>query len=136
MSCDVSFGDNCRYDIGSDQSDINKLFGFSLGMHHENSLRVGWRYVPQKDLIEIVTYIYQNGVRLREKHLDWLNFGQKGEYTIELTDDYYAVFSVGKSVIVKDKIETKKKLYLSYPLSLYFGGNCTAPHDMNIDLKV
>ena len=50
MSCEVSFTESCRYNVGKDQSDINKLFGFSVGMHHKNSVRVGWRYVPSADL--------------------------------------------------------------------------------------
>ena len=28
MSCEVSFTESCRYNVGKDQSDINKLFGF------------------------------------------------------------------------------------------------------------
>ena len=55
MSCEVVFTESCRYNVGKDQSDINKLFGFSIGMHHKNSVRVGWRYVPSADLIEIVS---------------------------------------------------------------------------------
>ena len=29
MSCEVVFTDSCRYNVGKDQSDIYKLFGFS-----------------------------------------------------------------------------------------------------------
>ncbi len=47
-----------------DQHDVNKLFGFSVGWHHKNSYRFGWR--PSADLtkIEIVAYEYRNGVRV------------------------------------------------------------------------
>jgi len=47
-----------------DQHDVNKLFGFSFGMHHNNSVRFGWR--PTEDLtkIEIVGYEYVNKLRV------------------------------------------------------------------------
>jgi len=136
MSCEVSFTESCRYDVGRDQSDINKLFGFSLGMHHKNSVRVGWRYVPNVDAIEIVTYIYRQGERLKEHHVDWVGFGKCVKYTIELRKDGSVHFYAGERWCACDMMGTQGKIFLSYPLSLYFGGNCTAPHDMLIDYNV
>ena len=136
MSCEVSFTESCRYNVGKDQSDINKLFGFSIGMHHKNSVRVGWRYVPSADLIEIVSYVYRNGERLQEQNIDFVQFNNKVNYTIELRNDGAVYFCAGKRWRVGEFIRTKGRFFLSYPLSLYFGGNCYAPHDMNINYKV
>lgn len=136
MSCEVSFAESCRYDVGRDQSDINKLFGFSLGMHHTNSMRFGWRYVPSVDAIEIVTYIYRKGERLKEQHVNWVSLGKRVRYTIELRKDGTVHFYAGERWSAGEIMGTQGKIFFSYPLSLYFGGNCTAPHDMLINYNV
>ena len=136
MSCEVVFAESCRYDVGRDQSDINKLFGFSLGMHHRNSVRVGWRYVPTVDMIEIVTYIYRKGERWKEQHVDWVCFGKCVKYTIELREGCVVHFFAGDRWCAGEILGTQSKIFFSYPLSLYFGGNCTAPHDMLINYNV
>ena len=65
------------------RSDINKLFGFSIGHHHTDSFRFGWR--PNIDLskIEIVSYEYLNGIRVKETFVcdvklnEWYQFKLK-----------------------------------------------------------
>ena len=54
----VKFYPSCRYNIGEDQSDINKLFGLSFGFHHNQSERIGWRYDRITDKIELLLYTY------------------------------------------------------------------------------
>ncbi|MCQ2608766.1 MAG: hypothetical protein MJ197_08785 [Bacteroidales bacterium] len=128
----VVFSPNCRYDVGCDQSDINKLYGFSIGCrHHKNSARIGWRYVPKEDKIELVTYCYRNGVRLAEKHLQWCDFGL--EYKTHIVSHDNRVVFLSKNNVIDEQMEVKG---ISYPLSLYFGGNCKAPNNMNVTLKV
>lgn len=137
MTCTVEFNNSAVYFIGKDQSDINKLFGFSLGYHHTNSLRVGWRYVPDKGSIEIVSYVYDSKNRLKEKHIDWLDFKVRKTYFIVLHDNLFYEFGYkvnGVSVkVAEGLLEIERKRYFSYPLSLYFGGNCEAPHDIVLD---
>lgn len=61
----ISFDDSCKYNLKTkDQADINKLFGLSYGWHHYNSDRIGWRYLVEEDVFEILTYSYINGVRI------------------------------------------------------------------------
>ena len=52
------FTDSCMFDLkDEDQWDVNKLFGFSIGHHHNNSsFRFGWRPLLNKNTIEIVAY--------------------------------------------------------------------------------
>jgi hypothetical protein len=38
MSCDVSFTESCRYNVGTDQSDINKLFGGNCYAPHDMNI--------------------------------------------------------------------------------------------------
>jgi hypothetical protein len=118
----------------ADQFDVNKLFGFSIGMHHTNSFRFGWR--PSKDLLkmEIVGYEYHNKVRVPTIPLyeieigktyrfkmDYLSDKQQVKYTI--LDNLDIIFAIHKS-----NVDIKK--CWGYRLGLYFGGNKKAPHDM------
>lgn len=137
MSAIVNFNIDCIYEIGIDQSDINKLFGFSMGMHHTNSIRVGWRYY--KGAMELCSYIYENGVRQKERALCECDFFKdyKVDIKLKVVDNSYMVdFYVNDEFRYGKTLATKVKRYISYPLSLYFGGNCVAPHDMNINYKV
>lgn len=128
----VKFGESCRYDIGKDQTDINKLFGISFGYHHTNSARIGWRYVPKFDKIELTTYCYVNGERIKEKSLGFVEFGKTYSVQILSTTDLVR-FVLDGSVRAEEKVPSSG---ISYPLSLYFGGNYYAPHNMYIDLNV
>lgn len=132
ISANVSFYENCRYDIDKDQSDINKLYGLSFGYHHKNSARIGWRYNKKLDKIELTTYCYLDGVRLREKSLGFFCFAEK-IITEILIKGNLVKFVVNGSIIAEENLKTKG---ISYPLSLYFGGNQRAPHDMNVELNV
>lgn len=137
MNAVVRFHSNCQYEIGKDQSDINKLLGFSLGMHHKNSIRVGWRWLNSN--LELCSYIYENGVRLKEKVLCKCDFNTDYKIDVRMTVEngkYYAYFFVDNRLRHVQTLSTQVKKYVSYPLSLYFGGNCTAPHDMTIDMNV
>lgn len=137
MSAVVRFNSNCQYGVGKDQSDINKLFGFSLGMHHKNSIRVGWRWLNGN--LELCSYIYENGVRLKEKVLCNCDFVREYKIDVHLVvvDGMYRVYFYVNGIMKhRQHLATKVKKYVSYPLSLYFGGNCTAPHDMTIDMNI
>lgn len=137
MSANVRFNSDCQYKIGKDQSDINKLFGFSLGMHHKNSIRVGWRWLNGN--LELCSYIYENGVRLKEMVLckcDFVRDYKIDVHLIVVDGNYRVYFYVNEIMKHRQQLATKVKKYVSYPISLYFGGNCTAPHDMNIDMNV
>ena len=136
MSAVVNFNTDCIYEIGIDQSDINKLFGFSLGMHHTNSIRVGWRYY--KGAMELCAYIYENGVRQKERVLWECDFFKdyKIDIKLKVVDNSYMVeFYVNDEFRYGKTLATKVKRRISYPLSLYFGGNRKCPHNMHIELK-
>lgn len=130
------FTQSCLYDFKDvDQHDVNKLFGFSIGLHHNTSFRFGWR--PNSDLtaIEIVGYEYQDGKRIPtipicEVALDksvgfLLMYEPKGKTT-------YCVYN-GENIVVENNVNIKKKWGLGYILGIYFGGNKPAPHEIEID---
>jgi hypothetical protein len=120
-----------------DQYDINKLMGFSIGMHHNNSFRFGWR--PNKDLskMEIVGYEYLNKLRIPELPIcevkldKWYKFELK--YIAETGQIEYVVTDGNEIFSCKHPATNiKRKFNLGYKLYLYFGGNKKAPHDMII----
>lgn len=140
----VEFDDSIIYKLpDEDQMDVNKLFGFSYGLHHINSDRIGFRYIPDKG-VEIVLYSYCNGKRERTKHIAYMEIGHK--YSISLSVDLmdkqrqvtpivekignespinlnsYYIFDGGKSLKTK----------IRYTLGIYFGGNRRAPHTITI----
>lgn len=135
-----TFDPSCRYYIDDDQSDVNKLFGFSLGKHHNNSIRIGWRY--REDNLEICYYVYRDGKRLPTKVIEKIELRDK-PVTINLDLSYIREYNEVSIVIQSDtnklckcveyEYEFPKEInFWSYGLGLYFGGNRTAPHTMKI----
>ena len=124
------FDNSAIYDIGIEQSDINKLFGFAEGSAnniHTFSARFGWRYY--NDTIEILAYAYIDGVRMSSL-LGTVEIGEVYSGSITSTLDAY-IFSFSGNTVVFDKssqfYSTNK--FLSYP---YFGGNIAAPHEVRV----
>ena len=127
LQYEITFTDSCKYDIGQDQSDINKLFGIGyLPFHHYNSVRIGWNYNIKINKIDIWAYWYKKGVRGWE-WLDCVNFMQPSymeiqikntEHIIRTKNSYFSVPVNGESI--------------GYLLRPYFGGNQKAPHDIKI----
>lgn len=123
----ITFTESCRYDVGEDQSDINKLFGIGyFPFHHYNSVRIGWNYNIDKDQIELWAYWYKQGKRNWE-WLDSIKIMQPSYMEIEIKSNYHI-------------IRTKNSLFsvpvggecIGYLLRPYFGGNEAAPHDIRI----
>lgn len=128
------FDDSAVYDIGDDQSDINKLFGFAEGSAsaiHEWSARFGWRWYGER--LEILAYAYVDGQR-RSELLGVLESGESGIGYITSEDDLYR-FTFGSTTveIPKGRSYSDRTKYLSYP---YFGGTTPAPHDVRVWVTV
>lgn len=106
-----------------DGDDINKLYGITSIKIHENSARIGWRYIGDEKF-EIFAYYYVRGIR------DWylittVNVDQLVNYSIDVSNNQYTFGANNKWCHVSD---TKNILAArSFP---YFGGNNTAPHKM------
>lgn len=124
------FDSSAFYDIGSEQSDINKLFGFAEGAAqniHNYSARFGWRYFNER--IEILAYSYVNGERMSSL-LGTAEIGVDYIGSITSYSDAYEFSYRGNSVeFEKNPHYYSTRKYLSYP---YFGGNITAPHDVTV----
>lgn len=137
----VKFYPDAAYDFGDiDQLDINKLFGLSYGMHHKNSARFGWRWDVEKKMIEILAYVYIDGVRVTQDvsdlHIGYVLPGVLYECDLEVNSGYY-VFSINSSIYPEPKvvrIKHGKLTWWGYRLFPYFGGNRKAIRRVHIDL--
>ena len=114
------------------QSDINKLFGFSdCGtMHHENSARFGWRWNGMA--IEIHAYWYRDSIR-QCKYMDTVSIGQSTEFAIKVLPQQYHFEMKEKTITVPRQCGSL--VIDGYQLHPYFGGDETAPHDVTIHIK-
>lgn len=158
INCKVRFTHSCKYNIGEDQSDINKLFGigyFTLGfvylkereifgrkvklpwfrpMHHVNSVRFGWRYDPKRpEEIEILAYWYDCGHRL-DKSMCFLKIGKEYDFIMRINDVGVHTLRVDdRNPAASYRVEVLLDIEdIGYLLRPYFGGNRKAPHDMVI----
>lgn len=134
MSYVVSFDTSCLYNLHTeDNLDINKLFGFSEGLHHKSSARFGWNVIAGR--IHLYNYCYVEGIRVYnficfvEPNVDY-------KLTIRRSATKYTflVNTKGREIKRKD-VERIQQHKWGYKLWPYFGGNCKAPHDMLIQMK-
>jgi hypothetical protein len=134
----IRFTNSCKYDIGKDQNDINKLFGISYGRHHYQSDRIGWRYKPsQKGLkeIEILLYSYECGVR-RSFTVGRFNIGDILPIRLKTVvfEGYRKIFIFIGGVTFSMMLDHDNTKW-GYTLGNYFGGNRKAPHTIKIDIS-
>jgi len=130
----VKFDSTAIYNtlIPSNQYDINKLYGFSDNdsAHHLYSARFGWRWSDQA--LRLFAYVYNNGIRT-SKELGTIRIDTENNCSIKVTGGHY-VFSLNNNTdtLLRSSTTSKEKGYKLYP---YFGGDETAPHDINIFIK-
>jgi len=137
------FTDSTMYFFNDeDQYDVNKLFGFSIGYHHNNSYRFGWRPNISRDKMEIVGYEYHNKVRVPTIPICEVELNKWYRYEMiffSITREIkYCVYDENDVAICGDTrspMELKHRLSFGYRLYLYFGGNKKSPHDMIIYKK-
>lgn len=126
---DVTFTNSCAYNIGKEQEDINKLFGIGyLPHHHCNSVRFGWRYHINSNKIELFAYSYINSSRSWD-FLTFVNLNDKIRCRMQINRSGHALSIDEYSLPHIVNLKPKK---MGYILSPYFGGNTTAPHDIEI----
>lgn len=79
---EITLHDGCKVETEG----IQKIFGVGDINHHENSMRVGFRYIKSKDLFNIYLYGYKNGTPFENylfseqvnKKFKWTHDGWKG----------------------------------------------------------
>ncbi|MBS2021169.1 MAG: hypothetical protein JST92_02080 [Deltaproteobacteria bacterium] len=133
----AKFHQNAAYTTASsgNQSDWNKLLGITTNWIHKNSIRLGWAYNPSTKLIDLGFYGYIHKTRYMPKITSvpletWV-------------DCELHLWREGMSVTVNGQTTTiNQDLHLStwFPtmtwvlMTAYFGGDETAPHDIDVDV--
>ena len=140
MSRTYVFTGSCLYDLhNDDESDVNKLFGYSIGLHHINSYRFGWRPNLKNATMEILAYEYRNKVRyitticevkLNEPYRFEICYNRYSQiqYTV-YEDNGFQVMGI------VNPLQLQQKYNFGYTLGLYFGGNEKAPQDITLYKK-
>jgi len=129
------------------QLDWNKLFGLSGNWHHhDDSIRLGWRYNNETNKIEFCVYSYKDGMRVVK---DKTMLGFDLFPSIEVGETINFVFNYGSKKgegLYLVRGYTKRtggscffpfvfKLPIHYLLYPYFGGNEKAPTDIVLDMS-
>jgi len=116
----------------TNQMDINKLIGWSdCGDNHtENSIRFGWRWL--NDELEIHWFKHENGSFSFDKICN-VSLCTEHDYGLIIRDWDYQMMVDGTCVWIPRNCPYEGKRYQLYP---YFGGDETAPHNINIKIKL
>jgi len=130
----VKFDSSAIYQTASsaNQLDINKLYGFSDNNddHHRFSARFGWRW--SEGGLHLFAYTYNNG-EMSYEELGTIRIGN--EYTCSIrtiSTDYIFTLNEGTKTMPRASTTATAIGYKLYP---FFGGDETAPHDINIWIK-
>jgi hypothetical protein len=128
------FDSSAVYTSGAvnNQYDINKLYGFSDNNmhHHVNSARFGWRW--NDDALRIFAYVY-NDEQVITRELGVVLIGADMVCSITVDGDAYIFELDGRKVSLPRTSKTASaEGYRLYP---YFGGDETAPHNIQIAIK-
>jgi len=132
MEFDVMFDMNCLQLPGQKDCDTdwNKLFGFSYGLHQSNSLRLVWRSAGGR--IKIGWYNYESG-KVSYKGFAAVNVEEFNHMKIDYNEAIGIVtYSVGQMSVITPY---RKSVGWGYNLKPYYGGNCSAPITMKITLN-
>lgn len=116
----------------SNQEDINKLYGFSdnNNEHEEFSARFGWNWA--RNALRLYAYVYNNSERT-SREITSLQIGTEYTCSIEVSGDHY-IFSANDTTVTMPRSSTTPEGD-GYKLFPYFGGDETAPHEVDIWIK-
>jgi len=117
------------------QKDTNKLIGLSDALHHhKDSVRIGWRYIPENDFIEISAIVYSNKKRTITKITE-VHPKTFSHFSIKIDSENYIINVNNKEVYIPRTSKYKCVRYILYP---YFGGKTKTPKKIKIkmDFKI
>lgn len=140
MEGKIKFDASCKYGPMAKPctNDVNKAVGFGYGLwpnaHQKWSMRLGWRTNIGGKLI-LVLYAYVNGQRVN------INIGARDtftfneEYSYKIENDTFNKLGIIQVEDVLTAVDFNKTPEPGWILKPYFGGDCTAPQDMLIELS-
>lgn len=128
------FNGDVSYNLGDeDQKDTNKLVGLSddIFSHHNDSVRIGWRWDLEKSKVQMMAIFYVEGKRTI-KPLTHIDPNRTYNYQIKIEKGYYEVEVNNRKARLKRESGYN---FLRVILPPYFGGQKKAPKTFNFDLS-
>lgn len=130
------FTDTCWFKLETpDDFAINKLVGWSTGLHHTNSIRCGWTPAKDTGKIDLFFYVYQDGVRYEQFFVS-VDIGTEYELEMNINNNLLSF------TLRNDNITSVNSIYYKTPcdnfgyiLFPYIGGRKPARIDTYIDLE-
>jgi len=125
-----------RTSAAANQLDWNKVMGITTLRIHHNSIRLGWRWLPSEDRMELGFYGYIRGRRIdqaiaRVRLDEWVDVElrlHRGGLAVRVgSARYERAESLGLSSIFPTPTWILR--------TAYFGGDETAPHDMTVRVR-
>lgn len=148
MERTVTFDSSCIYSFGTnDDGDINKTFGWGVGLTSRHSIRLGWN-CKSGYAIDLYAYLHYNGSRWmipkdsssNKQRADLIGKGWMPNVPITVRI-HRARDGITFEATQGVRKETLYIRFANFPDGFgfyqwpYFGGNMRAPHDMKITLK-
>src|SRR5206468_1203172 len=107
----------------SNQSDWNKLMGITTDRIHKNSIRIGWRWNPRSQRVELGFYGYLDGARVMPMLAD-VAPAQSIDCELHMTNS--AISARAGSAVHTESGDLGASFPLTWILhSAYFGGDET-----------
>jgi hypothetical protein len=126
----AQLNNSCKYWIGEDQLDWNKLVGISNHLNpRKESIRFVWRYDKKKDVFEIGLYKELDEV-FKSYSICTVKPNQIIELRLLFSKNFVKASVNNNSLTLPFLINN-----FVWRLNPYFGGNRTSPHNMTIKLK-
>ncbi|TNF26527.1 MAG: hypothetical protein EP329_21175 [Deltaproteobacteria bacterium] len=134
----IRFDSSVRYATADPQNqhDWNKVMGFTTYLIHKNSIRLGWRYNPTTDLVELGYYGYlarQRGSKL----LDAIPIGAWAD--VELGMDTERMYVTVNGVTHEQSGDMDLSSWLPIGtvalVTAYFGGDEKAPQAIRVEVR-
>ncbi len=133
MSFTVKFNSSAVYTTvdPANQTDINKLWGFSEGNDHQfNSARIGWAY--HTGALRLYAYTYDKGVR-SHREITPVVLNTVIPCSIKLNGATYEISVNGITVTMPRGLSST--IANGYQLYPFFGGDETAPQDITLHIQ-
>jgi len=132
----VRFGADARYTTADpqNQSDWNKLLGFTTNRIHKNSIRLGWAWSPSRSKVDLGYYGYLDGVRTM-RPLSSVSIGEWADVAITFDDGGMSVTVDGVRHEERGDLDVWGPVSTWLSRSAYFGGQEEAPHTIRIEVR-
>ena len=116
--------------------DTHKIIGFSDNWHHhQDSIRLGWRFNPYVNKVQIMTIAYKIGER-HIRHLCYIDLEENKtfDFIVSKTKTCYFVMFGNETVLIGKSSNWFGPRYMLFP---YFGGQATSEKEITfiIDRK-